>query len=403
MLREEFYTRIKFIVQFGKAMHSVGSPAHTLEGALAAMSEKCGIKATFVALPTALFSSFRFLDEEVTRITKVEPTGIHLGRLVRVDQIAQKVISGEMSFSEGGDELEKLFSLDDAYPRSISALFFMLTSAGMMTLFGGSWGDFFASALVGAVIGFLTPKRRDSATYDIREAYLAFFSTLMALSLNSLFSQLSPGIIILSSLIIFVPGLNITIAIAEIATHNLTSGTSRLMGGLLVLLKLTFGVYAGYKLIHFFPVPALEWSFSRVPNEIIFLAVPVTSLMSTFVFKASWSEAKWITLAGIFGYSWSKLGTYYLGPEMGLLVGGMAVGAGANLFARLKNAPSSLFQFPGLILLVPGSVGYRGLSSLFNRDVVAGFDTAFTMLTLALSLVMGVFIGNRLIKPRRIV
>jgi len=58
------------------------------------------------------------------------------------------------------------------------------------------------------------------------------------------------------------------------------------------------------------------------------------------------------------------------------------------------------FQFPGLILLVPGSMGYRGLSYLYGRDVVMGLDTAFSTLTLAFSLVIGVFVGNILIKPR---
>jgi len=45
-------------------------------------------------------------------------------------------------------------------------------------------------------------------------------------------------------------------------------------------------------------------------------------------------------------------------------------------------------------------MGYRGLSYLYGRDVVMGLDTAFSTLTLAFSLVIGVFVGNILIKPR---
>jgi uncharacterized membrane protein YjjB (DUF3815 family) len=84
-----------------------------------------------------------------------------------------------------------------------------------------------------------------------------------------------------------------------------------------------------------------------------------------------------------------------------MFFGGTCVGAMSNLFARLKDKPSSIFQWPGIILLVPGSVGYRSMTSLFERDVVGGLDTAFTMISLAMALVVGVFFGNIIIQPRR--
>jgi len=123
--------------------------------------------------------------------------------------------------------------------------------------------------------------------------------------------------------------------------------------------------------------------------------------MATVIFKAEKSDWGWVTLAGVFGYCCSKLATHYLGPELGILIGGFCVGAVSNIFARLKDRPSSLFQFPGIILLVPGSMGYRSLSFLFERDVVGGLGTAFGMITLATALVVGIFFGNILVKPRR--
>jgi uncharacterized membrane protein YjjB (DUF3815 family) len=89
-----------------------------------------------------------------------------------------------------------------------------------------------------------------------------------------------------------------------------------------------------------------------------------------------------------------------MGAELGMFFGGACVGSMANLFARLMDRPSSIFQFPGIILLVPGSVGYRSLSFLFERNIVGGLDMAFTMVTLAMSLVVGVFAGNMLVRPR---
>ncbi len=400
MLREEYLKRIKFIVQFGRGMHSVGAPAHSLEAAMNALCERLGLKGSFVSIPTAIFCSFRFLDDEVTRIARVEPSGVNLGRLTKVDQVAQDVIRNKLGVDEGSQRLEEIFNSTDKFPSWVTILCFSLTSGGMLTLFGGSWGDLLASLLVGALIGLLSLPKHFGLVSQLYEAFMALVATLLA----TLFAKVSPDInvsvVILASLIIFIPGLNITISIAEIATQNLTSGTSRLVGGFMILLKLAFGVFVGSKIAALISVNGLAYTFAPIPSWVMIITVPVTAAMSTVVFKAEWREAKWITLAGVFGYALSKVGTFHFGPEMGLFLGGMGVGAGANIFARARLRPSSIFQFPGLILLVPGSMGYRGLSYLYARDVVMGFDTAFSTLTLAFSLVIGVFVGNILIKPR---
>ncbi len=398
--REEYLKRIKFIVQFGRGMHAVGAPAHSLEAALNGLCERLGLRGSFISIPTAIFCSFRFLDEEVTRIVRVEPSGVNLGRLMKVDQVAQDVIRDRLSAEEGDRQLEGILQESDSFPAWVTILCFSLTSGGMLTLFGGSWGDLWVTLLVGALIGILSLLKPLGRGAELIEAFMALSVTLLA----SLFGKISPdinlGVVILASLIMFIPGLNITIAIAEIATQNLTSGTSRLMGGFMVLLKLAFGVFVGTKLAALIRVSGLSYEFAAIPSWVILFTVPITAAMSTVEFKAPWKEAKWITLAGAWGYLCAKTGTHYFGPEMGLFLGGLMVGAGANIFARLRLKPSSLFQFPGLILLVPGSMGYRGLSYLYARDVVMGFDTAFTTLAMAFALVVGVFVGNILIKPR---
>jgi uncharacterized membrane protein YjjB (DUF3815 family) len=57
---------------------------------------------------------------------------------------------------------------------------------------------------------------------------------------------------------------------------------------------------------------------------------------------------------------------------------------------------------PGILLLVPGSIGYVSMSSLMQRNTVAGIDTAFTMVISAVSLVAGLLIASILApEPRR--
>lgn len=397
----KFRSQVKFILRFGKALHSAGSPAHTLEATMQDMCQLLGIRGTFISQPTAILSSFTNGEEEITKIDRVEPMGVNLGKLSTLDLVSRQVIRNEISYDEGYQKLEDILNAPEPFGKMDQMLFFLLSSAGFMVLFGGSWIDLIASMIIGGILGLMSLTKPLGLIGQLFEAIVAVVASFATYLLSKLFPGLNVGVVIISSLIIFMPGLFITIAIAEIATNNLVSGTARLVGGAMILLKLTFGVFIGSKIASWFHFSSVDLTLGMIPFWFAFLTLPLTAFMSVVNFKANRPDWKWVTIAGIFGYLCAKLGSHYLGPELGMFFGGTSVGAMSNIFARLKDKPSSIFQWPGIILLVPGSVGYRGMSSLFERDVVGGLDMAFTMVTLAMALVVGVFFGNILIKPRR--
>jgi len=86
--------------------------------------------------------------------------------------------------------------------------------------------------------------------------------------------------------------------------------------------------------------------------------------------------------------------------EMGAFLGALLVGIGSNLHARKWRRPASLTLIPGILLLVPGSVGFRSLSALMFNDVVSGMQTAFTMGITGVALVAGLLLANTVVTPR---
>ena len=55
---------------------------------------------------------------------------------------------------------------------------------------------------------------------------------------------------------------------------------------------------------------------------------------------------------------------------------------------------------PSLILLVPGSLGYRSLTYMMSHDLVTGLDAAFGALLVGGSLVAGLLLANVLLPSR---
>ena len=101
------------------------------------------------------------------------------------------------------------------------------------------------------------------------------------------------------------------------------------------------------------------------------------------------------------GYLVTRTGGALFGGEFGVFLAGIAIGVASNAYARIWNRPGALIRVPGIILLVPGSIGLKSLYFVFQRDVYQGLDTTFSLIVILISLVAGLLFGNLLVPPRR--
>ncbi len=90
-----------------------------------------------------------------------------------------------------------------------------------------------------------------------------------------------------------------------------------------------------------------------------------------------------------------------LGREVGTFSGALAVGLGSNLYARLRNRPALVPLTPGIIVLVPGSLGYRSLTAFLDHNSQAAVDFAFAMMLVGIAIVGGILTSNAILSPKR--
>jgi uncharacterized membrane protein YjjB (DUF3815 family) len=206
----------------------------------------------------------------------------------------------------------------------------------------------------------------------------------------------------LAGIIALLPGLSLTVAMAELSTQHLAAGTARLTGAAMTFLQIVFGVALGQQII--------AASLGRVPivNPMTlpawteYLALAIAPLALTIVLRAHLRDAVWIVLAGALAIIGSRAGAQWLNPELGVFLGALTIGVASNLFARVFNRPSVITWVPSLLLLVPGSVGFRSLTSLLDEKVILGVETAFKMSLIAVALVAGTLFANVILPPRKL-
>ena len=390
-------------------LHALGTPAHRLERVLGRVAAQLGVEAQFLSTPTSLIFAFGSGEGQRTHLRRVEPGEVDLGKLVEFDEALEDLEDGTLTLDQTRERVEQVAAAPPRYGALPVTLAFGAASAGASVLFGGGWAELTVTFCIGLGIGMLARLLRGEAV-RLFEPLSAFLAAAISLSIARGLLPMSDSIVTLSALIVLVPGLTMTVAMIELATRHLVSGTARLAGALTVFLTIAFGVAVGRALVgmvlpgmpHGVP-SGVPFDGSVVPLSawMQWLALGLAPLAFAVLFQARLRELPWILAAGWVGIAVSRVGAGELGLELQSFLGALAVGLISNFFARALDRPASVPLMPGILLLVPGSFGYRALDLFLAHDAVAGLETGFQAALVAVALVGGLLVSNVLLPPRR--
>lgn len=390
----------RFLTEMPRALATYGTPAHRLEEAMVLCAEKLGVNAEFFTMPTAVICAIGEGDETRTHMVRVVPGEVDLEKLDQVDAILGKVLRDELSPREALGAIEEVRRRPPRYSALLVVGAFATAAGCAARFFAGSWTDAVAATGVGLLVGLIglfTYRHRQAAR--VTDFLSGLIAALIATLLAGRVEALTPGVVIISSLIVLVPGLTLTTAINELATRNLVAGTGRSMHALMILLSIGFGVGAGQAMALRFaaePVPG-----SGMPAWTEPVAIVLAPLALTVLFRARPRDVFVIVPAAAVGYYGARVGTAMAGPELGACIGAFSVGIFGNLHARLSRRPTAITLVPGIMLLVPGAVGYTSVTSFMAGDVMTGVETAFRMVIVATGIVIGLLLANVLLPSKQ--
>lgn len=408
-LAAQHQARIAFVVLLARRLHEYGTAAPRLEEAISQISARLDLTCNIMSTPTSIVMSFihRSEDEDlaipVTQVVRLSPGDANLDRLVQVDDIASKVISGEMGLIEGKRLLREVGSSAPGKRQQLAlALSFGVAAASVAVILQTGWAGVLTAALNGwlvGAIGLLAARHPNIATAF--EAISALVASVVTISVAAWIHPIHVQSVVVASVIVLLPGMALTTAVREISTMHLISGGARFAGAMATLLKLVFGAVAGTHLcavLGIVPPPAPEaqgaWWLS-------WGAVLVAGFTFAILFKSPRRYFP-VVMAGVaLAYGCTQIGGLYSTPAFGVFLGGLVISAASNLFAHAFGRPGALIREPGIVLLVPGSVGFRTMSFMFERDFNVGLDMVLSLVTLLVAIVAGLLFGDLLVPPRR--
>ena len=388
-----------FLLICAKALHESGLPAHRLERMLEIASLKMGLKADFFISPGSVFASFYVGYQIVTYLKKVGEASLHLEKIDRIESLLNDVSNSKISIESGIQQLENIQTSATNYNGWITTLFFGISTGSAACVFGGGILEIVCSFIIGIGINGLFSFVRVFPRIEKLIVFIAaFYAFVIASVFNSLFIGFNKEVATICGLILLIPGFSFTVAITEMVNNHLISGLSKFTHSFVIFVMLALGIGVADKVMHVMLITTPKISAFILPSWSIAIALIGVPVGFIVLLKAKRSDALWISFACWMSYIMFSFTSSFVDAPIAVFLSSVLLGFASNLFAKIKKRNSAIMLVPGMILLVPGSLGFFSISNLLQSNIVEGIEIALKMLTTSMALVMGIIVSDVLLK-----
>lgn len=399
---DEFVPACQLVTQVVSRANQYGASFVRLQNFMSQLPHLFGFHGVMLAAaPFIFFEFWRQGDAQPSRVTVRPAEGsFDLSKLTELGILVNDLVDGKVPIDDGMSRLEQIDSLPLPYKSQIVALGYALCGAGIAVLLSANWLDVFFAALLSLVVYAVTLTAERTQWLANR---LNFTAALIVSILANLLALLFPGsnafIVSLCAVVVLVPGLSLTLGVAELASKIVILGVSRLVDGALVTFSLVAGSAVGSALVAALWISSAPVIASSRPLWMTFLAVIPLMLGLAFVFQVRLADLGWVILAGSFAYMGVIIGGQ-LGNWQGSFLGALILGIYTSLFTFRLRRPGSIVMLPGVMILVPGVAAYFGLNTLQTSGIIGALPTAWGVIVQITAIIGGLYVAVSVLPPK---
>jgi uncharacterized membrane protein YjjP (DUF1212 family) len=391
----------RLIIKLGTMAHGYGPNAIRLESYLCRLTAALGFHGVFRSTPTEMHFA---LSEKKgawqrTHVAATPGTGFDLDKLAEVGKLVDAVVATKISASEAMARLDEIGKRPHPWGVFTNAVSYAFAGSAFAVLLSGGWWDILLSALFSLVVYgmVLLSGRFGARAAEWLPLSSAFVAGALAAMAKILLPELNLVLVTLAAILILIPGFPISVGIIELTGGRVLSGTANLMNGLVYLVKQFAGAWIGVGLVRLF------WSIhtvagSPVSSAWLWVFMPMLIVGLCVGFQTAPRDFIWAVFGCAIAYGGILFGNTLAGGNLGNLFGTIIAVVFANLWGKITGRPSSIVLLPAIVLLVSGSIGFRGLAAISSGQTATGGQQFVQMFVVALTIAAGLFVGNTIIR-----
>ena len=168
------------------------------------------------------------------------------------------------------------------------------------------------------------------------------------------------------------------------------------VGVVLLLFMMGAGLVIGTQLgQHLIPEHSTG-TLAPLPSWMVWPAIAVLGVSMLGVLQAPLASVHVMVGGSLLAWAVFSLVDAVFGNVVGAFAGALAVASAGHLYAYSTGQPDILVKIPGLLALVPGSMGFRGVHALIEQDSSVGVALMTNMALTGAVLAVGLLLADNI-------
>ena len=397
---------VDFLTRLGAAMIAANDAIGLVRQTLTLACSRYGLTSQFLLLPDYVqFVGFGGAAGAIVRAA-------HIDRELRFDQtfmladLVERVEQGKIGAKDGAAELDRILRKRPHFPAWVTVIGYATQTAGLALILRPTPVALMAATIFGLLVGTLgLVGRLSDAAGELLPTFSAFLVAVTAFTLGRhwhLGQDALPALV--APLALFLPGVAITLATIELTTHEIVSGSSRLVAGATRLAQLAFGILIAAEIAGVTASDLIDHSVNTLGWWAPWTGVAVYAVGVMLHYGPPAGFLPWLLAILFITYSSQVAANTIFGGYASGFGGGLALMVCSQILSQQPNSPPlGALIVPGFWLLVPGSIALIGVAALAANSYSAITVTLVSMMSIALGMQTGLLLWRSYPELRRAV
>ncbi|HEX7429010.1 MAG TPA: threonine/serine exporter family protein [Mycobacterium sp.] len=387
---------VDFLAGLGAAMIAANYPINLVRSILTTAAGRYGLTNQLLVLPHYIqLGGSDHVGGTPMRVVRVD-RDLRYDQTFPLSALVDRAEHGRISAEEGVVELDRIQALRRRFPPWVSVIGYAVQSAAFALILQPTPLALLAATVFGLGIGGLELLGRLSRAIDqLLPTISAFLVAVTTFSMAGLWHVGQQSLLVLAPpLALFLPGAAITIAVIELSTREVVSGSAHLVDGFIRLAQLAFGIVVAEQLVG---LTASELSVAPVNQFGLWapwLGVAVYAVGVMLSFGPPTRFLPWLLPILLVAYSGQVVANALFGSYASGFGGGLALMFCASAISERPHTPTiATLLLPGFWLLVPGSISLFAVTQLIGANSSALINAALiSILSIALGIQAGLLV-----------
>lgn len=390
---------LNMLEALGLAMIETGQATNDVEDTLREIARAYDLTDVRpVVLPTFIMLQSGAAGGDV-RMESARPGSVRLDQTGAVEMLLSRALRRAVTPAQAIAQVEKIRSQKPRFRPAVAFIGHIVLTVGFGLVINPTLQAIWVYIVLGAGVGALILlSRKFTGLTSTVPVIAAFAVTIVTTSLLVHVVGDEPLRIIAPPLVSFLPGLTLTIAAIELTNNQVIAGASRLVFGVGQLLLLAFGVFAATTIVGVVHVQTPDPSLGAWAGIV---GVALVAVGFTLFMSAPRGALAWIFLSLAVTYGAQAIGALTVGAGLSGFVGAVVVAPFTRFASRFRTSPpASVMSLACFWLLVPGALGFIGLSGV-TQGSAGSIQTLTTAALSVISIALGAIVGISISRDAR--